>query len=315
MTSLFTRTLAALLTVGTALTASAGNTDTLTVRTLNEHNAPIEVVIPKDPKRVAVLDFAVLDTMAAWGLDERVTAVPKSTALPWLTKFRDDKRIVNSGTPKEVNLERLMESEPDVIFVSGRLLKKIPELRRIAPVIYQATDRDLGSLESTRRNLLQLGDIFNKSAEAEAAVRDVDARTERIREAAAGRTTVVGMVTSSHLNLMGSRSKGSLIGNEFGFKNIAVGANSDHGSESSFELLLKLNPDFIFVIDRDSAIARPGARIAKDIMDNPLTAKTKAAREGRLVYLNSAAWYLAEGGLKATNLMFKDIESALGLNH
>ena len=30
-------------------------------------------------------------------------------------------------------------------------------------------------------------------------------------------------------------------------------------SESSFELLVKLNPDFIFVCDRDSAISRPGA--------------------------------------------------------
>ena len=44
------------------------------------------------------------------------------------------------------------------------------------------------------------------------------------------------------------------------FKNIAHGANTDHGSESSFELLVKLNPDFIFVCDRDSAISRPGAR-------------------------------------------------------
>ena len=30
------------------------------------------------------------------------------------------------------------------------------------------------------------------------------------------RTTVVGMVTSSHFNMLGLKSKGSLIGNEFG---------------------------------------------------------------------------------------------------
>lgn len=313
MTNLFTRTIASLILAASTLPALATQNETMVVKTWNEKNAPIEVVIPKDPQRVAVLDFAVLDTMAAWGLDDRVTAVPKSTALPWLTRFRDDKRIVNSGTPKEVDLEKLMASEPDVIFVSGRLLKKIPELRRIAPVIYQKTDRDLGSLESTQYNLLQLGEIFGKTREAQAAIEDFNNRAERIREVTVGRTAVVGMVTASHLNLMGEKSKGSLIGREFGFTNIAVGANTDHGSESSFELLLKLNPDFIFVCDRDSAIARPGARLAKDIMTNPLTDKTEAARHGRLIYLNSPAWYLAEGGLYATDLMFNDIEKALGL--
>ena len=244
--------------------------------------------------------------MDAWGLGDRVTALPKSTALPWLAKYKNDSKIVNTGTPKEVDFEALMASEPDVIFVSGRLVKKIPELRRIAPVIYQKTDRELGSLKQTKAKLVQLGGIFGKTAEAEAAGRAFDER-------AAGRTAVVGMVTSSHFNMLGLKSKGSLIGNEFGFKNIAHGANTDHGSESSFELLVKLNPDFIFVCDRDSAISRPGARLAQDVMTNPLVERTDAAKNGRIVHLTSSAWYLAEGGLRATDMMFADIEKALGI--
>lgn len=127
------------------------------------------------------------------------------------------------------------------------------------------------------------------------------------------RTAVVGMVTSSHFNMLGLKSKGSLIGNEFGFKNIAHGANTDHGSESSFELLVKLNPDFIFVCDRDSAISRAGAKLAQDVMANPLVERTDAAKNGRIVYLTSSAWYLAEGGLRATDMMFADIEKALAI--
>ena len=97
------------------------------------------------------------------------------------------------------------------------------------------------------------------------------------------------------------------------FKNIAHGANTDHGSESSFELLVKLNPDFIFVCDRDSAISRPGARLAQDVMANPLVERTDAAKNGRIVYPTSSAWYLAEGGLRATDMMFADIEKALAI--
>lgn len=313
MKTMLSRTFCALLVAAAALPAFAGAAETLKVQTFDERNAPVEVTIPKDPKRVAVLDFAVLDTMDAWGLGERVIAVPKSTALPWLTKYKTDERIVNSGTPKEVDFEALMASEPDVIFVSGRLVKKIPELRRIAPVVYQKTDRELGSLEQTKAKLVQLGDIFGKTAEAQAANRAFDERVSAIRTAAAGRTAVVGMVTSSHFNMLGNRSKGSLIGNEFGFKNVAQGANTDHGSESSFELLVKLNPDFVFVCDRDSAISRPGARLARDVMANPLVEKTAAAQEGRIVYLNSPAWYLSEGGLRATDMMFEDVEKALGI--
>ena len=307
MKTMLPRTLAALLVAAAALPVVAVQAaETLTVQTFNEKNAPVEVVIPKDPKRVAVLDYAVLDTMDAWGLGDRVTALPKSTALPWLAKYKNDSKIVNTGTPKEVDFEALMASEPDVIFVSGRLVKKIPELRRIAPVIYQKTDRELGSLEQTKAKLVQLGGIFGKTAEAEAAGRAFDER-------AAGRTAVVGMVTSSHFNMLWLKSKGPLIGNEFGFKNIAHGANTDHGSESSFELLVKLNPDFIFVCDRDSAISRPGARLAQDVMTNPLVERTDAAKNGRIVHLTSSAWYLAEGGLRATDMMFADIEKALGI--
>lgn len=307
MKTMLSRTLAALLVAVAALPAVAVQAaETLTVQTFNEKNAPVEVVIPKDPKRVAVLD-----TMDAWGLGNRVTALPKSTALPWLAKYKNDSKIVNTGTPKEVDLEALMASEPDVIFVSGRLVKKISELRRIAPVIYQKTDRELGSLEQTKAKLVQLGGIFGKTAEA--AGRAFDERAAAIRTASAGRTAVVGMVTSSHFNMLGLKSKGSLIGNEFGFKNIAHGANTDHGSESSFELLVKLNPDFIFVCDCDSAISRPGARLAQDVMTNPLVERTDAAKNGRIVHLTSSAWYLAEGGLRATDMMFADIEKALGI--
>lgn len=38
----------------------------------------------------------------------------------------------------------------------------------------------------------------------------------RSRPMGRNRTTVVGMVTSSHFNMLGLKSKGSLIGNEFG---------------------------------------------------------------------------------------------------
>jgi len=59
----------------------------------------------------------------------------------------------------------------------------------------------------------------------------------------------------------------------------------------SFEYLLKANPDWLFVLDRDAAIGRNGAS-ARKLLDNKLVHATKAWRNQRIVYLNAANWYL-----------------------
>ncbi len=89
-------------------------------------------------------------------------------------------------------------------------------------------------------------------------------------------------------------------------------ASRAHGEESSFELIAKLNPAYIFVLDRDSAIGTNGAKLAKDIMDNEIVAMTDAAKNGHLVILSHPAiWYTAEGGITALDYMIRDVESSL----
>ena len=39
----------------------------------------------------------------------------------------------------------------------------------------------------------------------------------------------------------------------------------------------------------------------------------KFRQKDRIVYLTPAAWYLAEGGITAMDLMFSDVEKALGI--
>lgn len=303
-------TLGLTLKSGTARAASAA----VTVATLNERSQPTEVRVPADPRRIAVADMAVLDTLDAWGLTERIVALTQSTPVPYLAEyFEKSPKVTNIGTLKELDLEALMASEPDIIFISGRLAKKYKELSRIAPVVYMSVDRNAGSLASFSKNLLNLSKIFHLEARARQYIARLDSRLARIRTAAQGSSALVGLVTSAHVNLLGNSARCSLIGNEFGFTNIAAKANANHGNESSFELLLKLNPDYFFVLDRDSAIAKPGARLARDILANDLVARMKAHQNNRIVYLNPSAWYLAEGGVSAMDIMFSDVEKALGI--
>lgn len=288
--------------------------ETIDITAFDGSGKPVTVTVPKNPKRLAVADFAVLDTLDHWGLADRIVALPQTTALPYLPQyFKKSSKIRNVGTLKELDLEGLMASEPDVIFISGRLAKRYDRLARIAPVVYLGTDRDRGAFECIAGNLRTLGRMFGRETEAETDIAGFEKRIARIREAAAGRSAAVGLVTSAHFNLLGTRARCSLITREFGFTNVAAAANANHGNEASFELLLKLNPDFLFVLDRDSAIARPGAKLAEDVLRNELVDRTKARAEGHVVHLTPAAWYLAEGGCTSMDLQLRDVERALGL--
>ena len=83
------------------------------------------------------------------------------------------------------------------------------------------------------------------------------------------------------------------------------------GMKSSFELLVEKNPEYIFVLDRDSAIQKEGAKLAQDIMNNELVKQTTAYKENHIVYLTPTVWYLAEGGITALDVMLKDLETVL----
>lgn len=58
-----------------------------------------------------------------------------------------------------------------------------------------------------------------------------------------------------------------MIGVEIGFHNLTSDdTDASHGNESSFETVLAGNPDYIFVMDRDSAIGTEGAQLAQEII-------------------------------------------------
>ena len=88
-----------------------------------------------------------------------------------------------------------------------------------------------------------------------------------------------------------------------------------HGNEASFETIVSLDPDYIFVMDRDAAIGTEGAQLAREIMDNELVQSMRAAQDNHIVYLEHPnVWYTAEGGITALDYMLADLEQGLGLD-
>ena len=287
----------------------------VTITSLNGAAEEVELVVPYDPQRIAILDMASLDILDALGVAQGRVVGSASTSLDYLQSYVTDENVANLGTIKEADLEAVMASEPDIIFIGGRLSSSYDALSEIAPVVYLSTDTDLGVVESVRKNASTIASIFGLEAEVDALMADFDARIQALADFSVDKNAIVGMVTSGSFNVLGNDGRCSIIGREIGFENIGVDAEintSTHGNEASFEFIVDKDPDYIFVMDRDAAIQTEGAQLAQEIMENELVMGTRAYQDGHIVYLaHPAVWYTAEGGITALDIMLQDLESEL----
>ena len=296
--------------------AETGETpETVTITSLDGSGAEVQLEVPYDPQRIAILDMASLDILDNLGLGDRVVGTA-STSLDYLQSYATNENIANLGTIKEADLEAVMACEPDIIFIGGRLSASYDALTEIAPVVYLSTDTELGVVASVEKNATTIASLFGLEAQVEELMADFDARIQALAAVAEGKTAIVGMCTSGSFNILGNDGRCSIIGREIGFDNLSEsaieGETSTHGNESSFELIVELNPDYIFVMDRDAAIGTDGAQLAQEIMENELVMGTDAYQNGHVVYLaHPAVWYTAEGGVTALDVMLQDLESAL----
>lgn len=287
---------------------------TVTIKSFNANNEETDLEVPYDAQRIAVMDMAALDILDSLGLGDRVVG-SSSTSLDYLQEYVTNDEIADLGTIKEADMEAVMSCEPDVIFIGGRLAQSYDALSEIAPVVYLSTDTEIGLVKSVEKNAKTIASMFGVEDDVKDLMDGYDARIEKLKAFAEGKTAIIGMCTSGGFNVLGNDGRCALIGNEVGFENIGVDANVDtstHGNEASFEFVVEKNPDYIFVLDRDAAIGTDGAQLAKDIMENELIMGTDAYKDGKIVYLeHPAVWYTAEGGVNALGFMLEDLENAL----
>ena len=282
------------------------------IKSFNGNKEEVNLEVPYDPERIAVLDMASLDILDNLGMGDRVVG-SASTSLEYLTDYVDNEEVANLGTIKEADLEAVMECDPDVIFIGGRLASSYDALSEIAPVVFLSTDSELGIVKSVTKNAETIASMFGLENEVSKKTEGFDERIEALKKTAEGKTALVGMTTSGSFNLMGNDGRCSIVGREVGFENLtAAESTSTHGNEASFETVVEKNPDYIFVMDRDSAIGADGAQTAKESVENELVMGTDAYKNGRIIYLeHPAVWYTAEGGITALNIMLSDLENAL----
>ena len=268
--------------------------------------------VAEEPQRVVVFDWAMLDAMDKLGV-EGVVGVPQSSTVPeYLNEYADEK-YANVGGLKEPDLEKINELEPDLIIINGRQESFYDKLSDIAPTISMSKE-DGKYLESITKNLTVMGDIFNKEDEVAAELdkinEKIDTLNKEVKEKDLEATTL--MTSSGELSVFGADSRFGLIYNEVGFKNSDDNIEAaTHGQSVSFEYVASQDSDYMFVIDKSVISSDKNEKPAKELLNNDLINSTKAAKNGNIIYLNTQAWYLADGGFTSTNLMLDEISNAI----
>jgi iron complex transport system substrate-binding protein len=267
-----------------------------------------EVTIEKNPKKVVVFDFGVLDALDTFGVE--IAALPQAIVPKTLEKYAGSE-YTNVGSLKEPDFEALHELQPDVIFISGRQAELYDQFAEIAPTVFVEVDY-ANYMSSLEKNFKLLAEVFEKEDVLDSKMDELKASIETLNKEASADDSkaLILLANEGKVSAYGPGSRYGFVHDVFGFK--AVDENlevSQHGQSVTFEYILEKNPDVLFVIDRSAAVG--GEVGAKETIENELVQKTNAYKNGKIVYLDAVNWYIAGNGITSTQSMVEEVKAAL----
>ena len=267
-----------------------------------------ETEVHKNPEKVIVFDFGMLDTLDY--LDVDVTGVPQMNIPSYLEKYSGDD-YEDIGSLKEPDFEKIANIDPDLIIISGRQSDLYDELSELGPVIFLGVDTTR-YMDSFIENTEIIGEIFDKEDEVEEELSNIDEQIAEINDKAekADKNGLIILANDDKVSAYGQGSRFGLIHDVFGVPAVDEDIEaSTHGMNISFEYVAEKDPDLLYVVDRSAAIGEESA--AKNVVENELITNTKAMQNDDIVYLNPDVWYLSGGGLISVQEMIKEISESL----
>jgi iron complex transport system substrate-binding protein len=267
-----------------------------------------EVTIEKNPKKVVVFDFGVLDALDTFGVE--IAGLPQAIVPKTLEKYAGSE-YTNVGSLKEPDFEALHELQPDVIFISGRQAELYDQFAEIAPTVFVEVDY-ANYMSSLEKNFKLLAEVFEKEDVLDSKMDELKASIETLNKEASADDSkaLILLANEGKVSAYGPGSRYGFVHDVFGFK--AVDENlevSQHGQSVTFEYILEKNPDVLFVIDRSAAVG--GEVGAKDTIENELVKKTNAYKNGKIIYLDAVNWYIAGNGITSTQSMVEEVKAAI----
>lgn len=257
------------------------------------------------PERVAALIGSFADIWCLAGGKETLTASADDT---W-TSFDLDlsPEVVNLGGVKEINMEALLASAPDLVLASSNTAADVALLDQMEAAGLTAAYFKVASFPDYLRMLEICTELTGCPENYETYGAAVQEQVEAARARADGSEPSVLYVRATGSSCKVKNSRDSVLGEmlaDLGCRNIA---DSETGllEELSLEVILAEDPDYIFAVVQGSDPTKAEALLESTLLAHPAWQSLTAVREGRFHIMDqklynlkpNAKWGIAYEGL------------------
>jgi iron complex transport system substrate-binding protein len=244
-------------------------------------------------------------------MDNLGVEVELGTAVKSLPEYLNKyNKSFDAGTLKEPNIEAIYEFDPDVIIISGRQEAAYNDLNTIAPTIYVEVGADT-YLEDVKKNVELVAKVFGVEESSSTKMNEINALVDSTSLLAVGmeEKALIILVNGDTMSVYGRGSRFGIIHDVLNVKvadpNIDV---ATHGQSIDYEYITNINPDIIFVIDRNAVVS---GSPSTDLLNNQILENVKAIKNNRVEFLDAVAWYIVTGGITSTTIMVNEIHEAI----
>jgi len=277
---------------------------------VNIKHAQGELTINKIPTKTIVLDIATLDNLNVLGVP--VAGVPTGNLVGYLDKY-EAPNYIKAGTLFEPDLEIIKEAKPDLIIVGARSASKYEQVAAIAPSLDLTIEVE-NYIDNALKRITELGQIFNKQDQATVLNFNLSNKLAKLKNtnSIVGKTVVL-MVNNSKISSISLASRMGWLYRDGGFSPIDGLDTFDKNNPMPLSYLSEQNPEWIFVIERDSAIGQGKAETAADkiLANSAEIRQTSAYKTGQIIYLHPQEFYIVGNGYTALTNIIDQIQSAL----
>ena len=233
------------------------------------------------PQRVACLISSFSDIWCLAGGADTIVAATDATWRYFDLPLRDD--VVNLGNTKELDVERLLACEPDLILASGGTDRNVELEASFSAMGLNAAYFSVDTFADYLRMLKICTEITGKTENYDLYGTQVARQVEAALARQDGSAPNVLYIRATGSSCKVKNSEGSVLGEmlkDLGCINIAD-RNGGLLEQLSIEAILQADPDYIFVVLQSADPADAQAILQTTLLDNPAWASLTAVQEGR----------------------------------
>lgn len=262
------------------------------------------------PQHAAVLDMNEADFLDQLSIP--IAGMPKDYVPHFLQKYKDDQKVQDLGAIVQPNMERIYTLKPDIILMTPLQANQYQALSKIAPTVHydiNFNNSQQHHIEAIKAHLIILGQIFNQQQLATQKVDALDAKVAEVRKITANRPekALVVLHNNGAFSNFGVQSRYGFVFNAFGVKPASTVVDTSlHGQPISSEFIKQADPDILYIVDR-TAVMEHRPTIDAERMSNPLLRQTKAWKNGKVVFVDTDAWYITAASPTSMHILIDDV--------